>query len=192
MGGTQDHWTYLCRRGLSWRDGKDESMGVPSSACEGQRSWQVGKGLSWQPCPLHATQHWHLASMVSQALSASFLSCRTPYSCPFRLSFHSQQWFPPWIFTPNPIFQHPVPLCNRRHMIQARMSWAVAQTMHAALSLAFHRPSSALIPWRPISVPADSPTVMGFSPPSSASCQGCWSLFWFLFSVTFFILPDYE
>ena len=113
-------------------------------------------------------------------------SCRTPYSCPSRLSFHSQQWFPPWIFTPNPIFQHPVPLCNRRHMIQARMSRAVAQTMHEAVSLAFHRPSSALIPWRPISVPADSPTVMGFSPPSSASCQSCWSLFWFLFSVLLF------
>lgn len=171
MGNPQDHWAYLCRRGLGLRDGQDDSMGATPSASEGQRSWQVGKGLWWQPCPLHATQQWHLASMVSQALSANFPSCRTPYSCPFRLSFQNNCSLPESsLQTPCSSTQY---LCNRRHRIQARMSRAVAQTMHAVLSLAFHRPSSALIPWRPISVPADFPTVMGFSPPSSASCQGC-------------------
>ena len=83
-------------------------------------------------------------------------------------------------------------------MIQARMSRAVAQTMHEILGFAFHRSSSALISWRPISVPADFPTVMGFfwvletslhlQLPVSVAGPCLIPLFCF----TFFILPDYE
>ena len=78
------------------------------------------------------------------------------------------------------------------------MSRDVAQTMHEILSLAFHRSSSALISWRPISVPAYFPTVMGFfwvlgtslhlQLPVSVAGPCLITLFCF----TFFILPDYE
>ena len=61
-------------------------------------------------------------SVVSRALSANFPSCRTPYSCPFRMSFHSQQLFPPWIFTPNPVLQHPAPSATEDTWF--RLGWA--------------------------------------------------------------------
>ena len=65
-------------------------------------SWWV-KGLRWWPCPLNASQQWHIAStMVAQASS--------PHSHPFRLSLqlskgqlkgHQQLYFP-WVCSPNP------------------------------------------------------------------------------------------
>ena len=51
---------------------------------------------------MHTMQQWCLASMVAQASSANFPSCGAPYSCPFRLSLHSQQLSPPWVCLANP------------------------------------------------------------------------------------------
>ena len=63
---------------------------MPAEA--GAGAW--GRGLQWRPCPLHTTQQWHLASMVSLASSANFpvVELLTPIpsgclftanSCPF-------------------------------------------------------------------------------------------------------------
>ena len=103
--------------------------------------------------------------MVSWAFSANFPSRGAPYSCPFRLSFYSQQVSPPWVHAPNPTFQHPAPLCNRRHTTQPGVRRVVAQTMHSSYFVLLstdHQLHSPLIPRRSLSVPADFPTMRGF------------------------------
>ena len=100
--------------------------------------------------------------MVSWAFSANFPSRGAPYSCPFRLSFYSQQVSPPWVHAPNPTFQHPAPLCNRRHTTQPGVRRVVAQTMHSSYFVLLstdHQLHSPLIPRRSLSIPADFPTV---------------------------------
>lgn len=79
--------------------------------------WLVGKEVAVEAPPLHATQQWYLASVVTQrsasiassrkvrsasvASSENIPSCGTPYSYRFMLSFHSQQLSPPWIHFPS-------------------------------------------------------------------------------------------
>ena len=73
--------------------------------------------------------------MVSRAFSTDFPSCGAPYSCPFRLSFHSQKLSPPWVCSPNSTFRNPAPLHNKQLTTQAGMHRAVVQTMQAVLTL---------------------------------------------------------
>ena len=137
-------------------------------------------------------------SVVSRALSANFPSCRTPYSCPFRMSFHSQQLFPPWIFTPNPVLQHPAPSATEDTWF--RLGWAGL----------WHRPCIQLLvlPFtdHPLLWSPEGPFLSQLIPPlwwAFSEFEGPSSIFSILsgllvpvliplFCVTFFILPNYE
>ena len=98
-----------------------------------------GWGLKWQPLLLLTTQQWCLASVVSWPSSADFLSCWTPYCCPFRLS--SQPPAVPFLGPcPNPTFQHPALLPTEDTWL--RLGWARLQYRPCARFLlcpAFHR-----------------------------------------------------
>ena len=89
--------------------------------------------------------------MVSRAFSANFPSCGAPYSCPFRLSFHSQQLSAPWVHAPSPTFQHPAPPPQQETHDSGWVHRGAAQTMHAVLCPAFHRPS-AVFTFEPLNV----------------------------------------
>lgn len=101
----------------------------PVSAEADVSGW--GRG---QPYLFYATQQW-LASMVSWAFSANLPSCGAHYSCPFRVSFHSQQLSLPLVHVPNYTSQHLAFLNNRGSVIQAGLCRAAAQTRPAVLSL---------------------------------------------------------
>ena len=129
--------------------------------------------------------------MVFQAFSSNFPTCGAPNSCPFRLSFHSQQLSPPWVHAPNPTFQHPAPLHNRRHTTQAGVCRVVTQTKCTFLTLSclpqtIHciLPKSHKGPFlsQLISPPRGGFSECGNLSSPSASRQVCWSLFRFLFS----------
>ena len=173
--------------------------------------WLVGKEVAVEAPPLHATQQWYLASMVTQrsasiassrkvrnvfvASSENIPSCGTPYSYPFILSFHSQQLSPPWVLSSNTTFHHSAPVCTRRHRTQAGVcrqqhrSWA-----QFLLCPAFYRPVAAFLT-NPLSALAYFPTVNGlfwvweplftFSSSPGVLVPSC---FLFLFFLSF-ILP---
>lgn len=97
---------------------------------------------------------------------ANLPSCGVPYSCPFRLSFHSQELSPPWVCAPKPLSSTLAPFHNKRSMTQVGVHCSVVQTMHIALTLScilqtFCR-RSPLIFQRSLSAPADYPTVRAF------------------------------
>ena len=100
---SQVHWSLHGQRRLSgWRWSEPQSLHVwrrlwlekwvsllkqvslPVPVKSGT-SWWV-KRLQWWPCPLNASQQWHIASRVAQASSTNSLSCGSPHSHPFRLS----------------------------------------------------------------------------------------------------------
>ena len=199
-------WWIACSSG-DWQAvatvwGTLSLLGVPPSDCEGQRSWQEGKRVVLVALPLVCHQQWQLASMVSQAFSVNFPICGAPYSCPFGLSFHSQELSPPWVHVPNPTFQHQDPFHNRRLTTQAEMFRAVVQTMQAVLTFflpstghPLHSPlTCCVLLWSPkglflsqlISSPRGSFSKCKDLPSLSASRQGCWSLLWFLLFFSFF------
>ena len=160
---------------------------MPTKAEAGGWEW----GIQWQPHPFFITQKWHFVSMVSHAFSANFPGCGPPYFCHFILSFYSQQLSPPLFHTPNPTFQHSAPLPNRWHMTKPRAHRVSAKTLCAVLCPSFQRPSSgwsfdplkvSFCPrWFPCCVVGVVSKCRNLSLPSTSS-QGCWSLFWFLFS----------
>lgn len=129
---------------------------------------------------------------MSWPSSADFLSCWTPYCCPFRLS--SQLPAVPFLGPfPNPTFQHPALLLTEDTWL--RLGWQGCSTdrVHSSyFVLPFtDGPPCSLILRRSLSVPADFPTMRGFSDCKnlflpSASPQGCWSLLWFFFFFPFF------
>lgn len=154
--------------------------------------WLVGKEVAVEAPPLHATQQWYLASVVTQrsasiapsrkvrsasvASSENIPSCGTPYSYRFMLSFHSQQLSPPWIHFPS---LSPCP-----HQETQDSGWgmqAAAQIMGTVLTLSCLSQASCCILTIPVSALADFPSVNGlfwvWEPLfTSVPLQGCWSL----------------
>ena len=120
---------------LGLRGGWACSDGCPSQCPQRQGAGGLGRELQWRSHPLHATQQWHLVSIMLLDSSENFPGCEAPYSCPFRLSLHSQQLSPPWIHSPNCTFQHPASLNPWRHTTQAGVCRAVAWAMHTVLTL---------------------------------------------------------
>lgn len=106
--------------------GQPAQMGAPSCAHRSRRL-QVGPIL----CMLLNNN----ASLLWCPRLPQIPSCGSPYSCLFRLSFHSQQLSPPWVHAPNPTFQHTGPLHNKRHTIQTAVHRTEAQTTGAVLTL---------------------------------------------------------
>ena len=104
------------------------SGGSPSQCL--QRLKKPPKGVIMAAPPL--ARCW---TMMPCYFSTELPSHGAPCSCPFRLSFHSQELSSPWVCTPNPSFQHPAPLCNRRLMIQTGMHRAAVLIMPAVLTL---------------------------------------------------------
>ena len=140
---------------LAWGMGKPAQMVASPSACRGQRSRCVGKGVVMAALPLT-----HYSAMMPCFYGGA------PYSCPFRLSFHSQQLSPAWVHAPNPTFQQQAPSPQQ----ETHASGWGAQSCGAdhACSFYFVLPStdhllhSPLISRRSLSVPADFPTMRGF------------------------------
>ena len=129
-----ERWTSLLR----W-------MPLPVIMEEGTCWW--GRWLQLWPQSLHITHQWLLASMVVQAFSANISSGGAPYSCPFRLSLHSQQLSRPWVCPPNPTSQHPAPLHTSRHTRRhTRVCRASAQTMCADFTLSCLPQTGCCIP----------------------------------------------
>ena len=199
---------WAARRALEAMQVKEALAWVPAqmcalpSACMGWRSQQVGKRIAMFAPSLVCHSTMMPCFYGSRAFSANFPGCGAPYSCPFRLSFHSQQLFPLWIHTPDHPLQHPVPLRSKRHMTQAAVRQAAARTMRTILTLScLSQTVHCILLWSPegpFLSQLISPTWGGFSECRglslpSASHQGCWSLFWFLFSFFLsFILPGWE
>ena len=87
-------------RGTGNSTGWDELILVKVPPCARISRW--GSELQWQPCPLCATQQWHLISKADYASSRSIPGCGAPHSHPLRRSLCSQQQSSPWIRSPNP------------------------------------------------------------------------------------------
>ena len=129
--------------------------------------------------------------MVFRGLPQIFLVVELLTPVPSGCIFTANSRLPLWICTPNPTFQHPASLLNKRLTTQAGMCWALAQTMRAVLTLScLPQTVYCILLWSPEGLflsQLTSPPLGSFSECRDllshlASWQGCLSLFWFLFS----------
>lgn len=136
---------------LAWGMGESAQMGTSPKA--GARRWEGGpaggEGVAVVSLPL--VSHSVVAPCIYSALDFlwNFPGCEVPNLSPFWLSLCSQQCSSPCIQSPNPTFQHPAPVCSRRHTAQAGVYRAAAHTV------------CTVLPW--------------FCPPQTGCCVSLWS-----------------
>ena len=81
--------------------------------------------------------------MAVWASSMSIPSCGAPFSCPLILSPQGQEQSSPWICSPNPTFQHPIPISTDKYIFQARSHRSVAWTICVCLTLSSCLPQTS-------------------------------------------------
>ena len=187
-----------------WQPGAQDP--VPAAALpstQGFRGWHIGREASMAAPPLahHSTMAFHFYDSPgflhkhSQLWSFSLPSSQALSSC--------QQESSPWVCSPNPMFQQPVPVCTSGHRSQTAVCRVMARTICVCLTLScLPQTSCWALLWAPEAPLCPSWSLChwgGFSgcrnlSSPSAFSSGAQVLSHFLsssFSLLSFILPSY-